>query len=99
MDFDDIEKKVTQSGGELVELLAAVRQLQARADRHSLVIGALKEMLLSQPGCSEDLFAKCLERAVAQKAAEKNCRKCGKAMSAKHNRCIYCGEPRPPELL
>jgi uncharacterized low-complexity protein len=99
MDRDEIEKKVTQSGGELVELLAAVRQLQARVDRHSLVIAALKEMLLSQPGFSEDKFAQALERAVAQKAADKNCRKCGKAMSAKHNRCIYCGEPRPPELL
>src|SRR5262245_23137873 len=99
MDRDEIEKKVTQSGGELVELLAAVKQLQARVDRHGLVIAAVKEMLLSQQGMSEDKFALSLERAVANKAAEKNCRKCGKAMSPKHNRCIYCGEPRPPELL
>lgn len=99
MDYDEVEKKVTQSGSELVELHAAVRQLQARVDRNSLVIAALKEMLLSQPGFTEDTFAKSLERAVAQKAADKNCRKCGKALNAKHNRCIYCGEPRPPELL
>ena len=36
---------------------------------------------------------------MSQKADDKTCRKCGKAMSAKHNRCIYCGEERPPELL
>jgi ribosomal protein L37E len=88
-----------QSGGELVELQATVRQLQARVERHSLVIAALKDMLLSQPGITEDTFAQGMERAVRQKAEEKNCRKCGKAMNAKHNRCIYCGEPRPPELL
>jgi hypothetical protein len=99
MDSDDVEKKVSQSGSELVELRAAVRQLQARADRHSLVIQVLKEMLLSQPGFSEDVFLKRLERAVAQKADDKTCRKCGKAMSAKHTRCMYCGEQRPPELL
>ncbi|MCI0701075.1 MAG: hypothetical protein L0241_08325 [Planctomycetia bacterium] len=99
MDFDDVEKKVAQSGSELVELHATVRQLQARVDRHSLVIQVLKEWLLSQGGFSEEEFLERLQRAVAQKANDKNCRKCGKAMSAKHNRCMYCGEPRPPELL
>lgn len=99
MDFDEVEQKVTQSGSELVELHATVRQLQARVDRHSLVIQALKEMLLSQGGFSEDAFAKALERAVVQKAGDKTCRKCGKALSAKLNRCMYCGEQRPPELL
>jgi hypothetical protein len=99
MDFDEVEKKVSQSGSELVELHAAVRQLQTRIDRHSLVIQVLKEMLLAQPGVSEDDFLAGLQRAVAQKADDKHCRKCGKPMSAKHNRCMYCGEQRPPELL
>ena len=99
MDFDDVEKKVSQSGSELVALYATVRQLQARVDRHSLVIQVLKEMLLARGGVSEDEFLEHLQRVVVQKANDKNCRKCGKAMSAKHNRCMYCGEPRPPELL
>jgi len=99
MDFDEVEQKVTQSGSELVELYATVRQLQARVDRHSLVIQVLKEMLLSQGGFSEDVFAKCLERVVAQKTDDNKCRKCGKTLSAKLNRCMYCGEQRPPELL
>jgi len=99
MDFDDVEKKVSQSGSELVALYATVRQLQARVDRHSLVIQVLKEMLLARGGVSEDEFLEHLQCVVVQKANDKNCRKCGKAMSAKHNRCMYCGEPRPPELL
>jgi len=99
MDFNEIEQKVSQSGGELTELKAVIRQLLARIDRHALVIQVLKDMLLSLGQCSEDEFLKRLEHAIAQKAAGRACRKCGKAMSAKHKRCMYCGEERPPELL
>jgi hypothetical protein len=99
MDLNEIEKKVSQSGGELTELTAALKQLQARVDRHAVVIQVLKDILLSRDDFSEDDFLDRLQRAAAQKAGGKSCRKCGKAMSAKHNRCMYCGEERPPELL
>jgi hypothetical protein len=99
MDLHEIQKKVSQSGGELLELKAAVRQLQERVDRHALVIQVLKDMLLSHSGGSQEEFLERLERAVAQKAEGKACRKCGKALSAKHQRCMYCGEERPPELI
>jgi hypothetical protein len=99
MDFDEIEKKVSQSGGELTELTAAFKQLLARVDRHALVIAVLKDMLLARGEFSEDEFLDRLERAAAQKPGGRACRKCGKAMSAKHNRCMYCGAERPPELL
>ena len=99
MDLNEIEKKVSQSGGELTELKDAVKQLLARVDRHALVIQVLKDILLSRGEFSEDEFLDRLEHAAAQKAEGRNCRKCGKAMSAKHKRCMYCGEERPPELL
>jgi predicted component of type VI protein secretion system len=99
MDSDEVARRVSQSGTELVELRAAVRQLQARVDRQSLAIQVLKDMLQSQPGFSEDEFLERLHRAAARKADDKTCRKCGKPMSAKHSRCMYCGEQRPPELL
>jgi hypothetical protein len=99
MDFNELENKVSQSGGELTELKAAVKQLLARVDRHALVIQVLKDMLLSRGEFSEDEFLDRLEHAAAQKAEGRTCRKCGKAMSAKHKRCMYCGEERPPELL
>jgi hypothetical protein len=98
MDLNEIEKKVSQSGGELTELTAAVKQLLARVDRHALVIQVLKDMLLSRGEFSEDEFLERLARAAAHKAEGRTCRKCGKAMSAKHQRCMYCGEERPPEL-
>ena len=99
MDFDEVEQKVSQSGSELVELQAAVRQLQSRVDLHSLVIQALKEILMSRGGLREDEFLERVQQAAAQKAADKKCRKCGKPMSVKHSRCMYCGEPRPPEFF
>ena len=99
MDLNEIESKVSQSGGQLMELTAAVKQLQSRVDRHAVVIQALKEMLLARGAFSEDEFLKRLEHAAAQKAEGRNCRKCGKAMSAKHKRCMYCGEERTPDLL
>ena len=99
MDFNEVASKVLQGGSELVELKAAIRQLQARVDRNTLVIQVLKEMLLSQGSFREEEFADRLQRAAAQKVADKACRKCGKPLNAKHNRCMYCGEPRPPELL
>jgi hypothetical protein len=99
MDFDEVQKKVSQSGSELVELHAAVRRLLSRVDRQSLVIQVLKDILLSKTGMSEEEFLERVQRAVVQKADDKTCRKCGKAMSAKHSRCMYCGEPRPPELV
>jgi hypothetical protein len=100
MDLNEIENKVSQSGGELTELQAAVKQLQARVDRHALVIQALKDLLLlSQGEFTEVEFLERLEHAALQKADGRTCRKCGKAMNAKHKRCMYCGEERPPELL
>jgi hypothetical protein len=99
MDLNETGRTSSQSGAELAELKAAVRQLQARLDRHTLVIGVLKEMLLAQSESGEVEFLERLERAVAAKAKAKTCPKCGKPMSDKHNRCLYCGEARPPELL
>ena len=99
MDFNEVKDKVLQGGSELVELKAAIRQLETRLDRNTLVIQALKDLLLSQGGFREEDFADHLQRAAAQKAADKTCRKCGKPLNPKQNRCLYCGEQRPPELL
>jgi hypothetical protein len=99
MDLNKIESMVSQSDTELTELKATVRQLTARVDRHALVIGVLKDMLLERNAFTVDEFLDRLEQANAEKPDPRMCRKCGKAMSAKHTRCIYCGEARPAELL
>jgi hypothetical protein len=99
MDLSQIAKTVSQSGTELADLKAAVRQLLARVDRHALVIQVLKDMLLAKSETSEVEFLEHLEHAAVDKANARTCPKCGKAMSVKHNRCLYCGEAPPPEHL
>ena len=66
MDFNEIEKKVSQSGGELTELKAAVKQLLTRVERRALAIQVLKDMLLSRGEFSEDEFLERLAHAGAQ---------------------------------
>lgn len=99
MDLNEIARTASQSQNQLVELQDAVRQLQARVDRHALVIQVLKDMLLSGAAPTEDAFLDRLEQAAAQKPDGRTCRKCGRAMSPRHTRCMYCGEARPAELL
>jgi hypothetical protein len=100
MDFDDLEMKASRNQSEVVELKAQVHNLQARVERHALVIQVLKEMLLSGGDGVEAEFLDRLHTATLRKKNEGNtCQKCGKAMGALHTRCMYCGEPRPVELL
>jgi hypothetical protein len=99
MDFSEVARSASQSHSELIELQATVRQLQARVERHALVIQVLKDMLLAGNDAAEGDFLDRLEQANAHKVDTKTCRKCGKAMSPKHARCMYCGAARPAELL
>jgi hypothetical protein len=99
MDLNEIERKTSQSQNDLTELKAALRHLVARVDRQAVVIQALKDMVLATTENGEDVFLERLSQAVAQKADDKSCRKCGKAMNPKQNRCMYCGEARPAELV
>ncbi len=99
MDLNDISRKTLQSQSDVTELKAALRQLLARVDRQALIIGVLKDMMLAGSKSAEAEFLDRLAQATTQKAEGNACRKCGKAMSPKHSRCMYCGEARPAELL
>src|SRR5262249_31491191 len=87
------------SVSEVAELKTALRQLQARVDRQSFVIQALKDMMLS---ANKSTDAEVLDR-IAQIASERGdtrtCKKCGKAMNPKNPRCMYCGEAKPADLF
>jgi hypothetical protein len=100
MDLEEIARKASQSHNDLADLKTTVRQLMVRLDRQALVIGVLKEMLLAGSAAAEDDFlARLAQAAVKKEADDKVCGKCGKPMSPKHSRCMYCGEARPPELV
>jgi len=96
---NEIDRQSAPTLSEVAELKASLRQLQARVDRQSVVILVLKDMLLSANKSTEAEFLDRVAQAAAQKADNKNCQKCGKALNPKHTRCMYCGEARPAELL
>jgi len=99
MDPNETGRNALQESHQVMELQLAVKQLQSRLDRHALVIQVLKEMLLAGDHAAEGDFLDRLEQASKQNVDTRTCPKCGKAMSPKHNACIYCGDPRPAQLL
>jgi hypothetical protein len=99
MNQSEIERKASNAASEVAELKAVIKQLQARVERQALVIGTLKDIVLAEADMPEDEFLTRLQAAAAKKVDANLCAKCGKPMSAKHVKCIYCGEPRPTELI
>ncbi|HLW66551.1 MAG TPA: hypothetical protein VKS79_14650 [Gemmataceae bacterium] len=102
MDPEELEKRYSQSNAAMLELKTLIKQLQSRLDRQALIIGVLKDMLLTGDKKLEQDFLDRLSTAAASKVAEKDvstCHACGKPMSAKHTKCMYCGEARRGELF
>lgn len=99
MDFDDIARAASQSGHEIAELKTRLRQLQTRLDRHGLVIQVLRDMLMAANPAAEVEFYERLKKVAIDAAESNTCTKCGKMLNSKHNRCLYCGEPRSAEIL
>jgi hypothetical protein len=95
---DDIAKAGSLAH-EMMELKNLVKQLQARQERQSLVIQVLKDMVLGDSKASEEQFLERLQAKASQKVDGHTCHKCGKPMSAKHTKCIYCGAMRHGELF
>jgi ribosomal protein S27AE len=78
------------------------RRLSDRIDRLQLVCMALWELIEEKTSLtSEELAAKVKELDLADGKADgkvsrtvKNCTKCGRAMSPRHQRCLYCGSAK-----
>ena len=102
MDPEELEKRYQQSSSAVLELKTLIKQMQARMERQALILGVLKDMLVAGDKKLEQDFLDRLSSAAANKVAEKDtnsCHACGKAMSPKHTKCMYCGEPRRSELF
>jgi ribosomal protein L32 len=102
MDPEELEKRYSQSNAATLELKTLVKQLQSRLERQALILGVLKDMLLAGDKKLEQDFLERLSAAAANRVAEKDtnvCHACGKAMSPKHTKCMYCGEIRRGELF
>jgi hypothetical protein len=102
MDPEELEKRYQQSSGAVLELKTLIKQMQARLERQALILGVLKDMLVAGDKKLEQDFLDRLNAAAANKVAEKDantCQACGKPISPKHAKCMYCGEARRAELF
>src|SRR5271156_4254218 len=98
MDPSEMAKKVSQTQTDVSDIKATLRQMMTRLNRQALVIQALKDLLLAaSPTAESDFLARLAQhtQAAVDSGEGRVCGKCGKAMSPKHTRCIYCGEARP----
>lgn len=96
MDLNDLTRKASKAIDEVAELKTLVLQLSGRVEKQALVLAALKDLALAD-GLTEQEFDDRVRDATIKRGNPNVCRKCGKAMSLRQPRCIYCGEPRPAE--
>jgi ribosomal protein S27AE len=76
-----------------------LRELENRLDKLMLVCLAMWELLMEKGGLSEEELAEKVEEIdlrdgvgdgkITRKVAE--CPQCGRVMSPRHSRCLYCG--------
>ena len=80
----------------------SVRELADRIDRLQLVCTALWALLEEKTGLkAEDLAAKVNELDLADGKLDgkisrdiQSCEKCGRALSPRHQKCLYCGSAK-----
>jgi len=87
-------RKLDEARGEIATLRDAVVELQRRAEKQALLLRALFALLSERQGPTEAELLDRFRQVEAEKAGApaKLCSRCGRPVSLKHNRCLYCGE-------
>ena len=81
----------------------ATPDLEARVDRLQLICAAMWSLLKEQHGLTEEQLAERIRRIDLLDGREDGkvsplsarCEKCGRSVSRRNNRCIYCGHQPP----
>lgn len=92
-------KKLDDAQREITALRDAVADLQRRAEKQALILRALFALLGERHGLTEGELLDRFRQAEAEtaNAPAKLCSHCGRAVSQRHQRCLYCGEACPVE--
>lgn len=97
----DLETKVAAQQRELTELRKLVQQLDERLDRQGLVLRALCRVVQEAQGLNPRQLLDRVRQEETERASAppRTCPKCGKVVTQRTNRCIYCGEVREMESV
>ena len=103
----DAHHRAARADTSITELQVALRAMDDRLDRLSLMSAAMWSLLQQTSGLSDDELLKKIEMIdlsdgrldgkVRKKASR--CLQCQRAMSPRHQRCIYCGARNPEPAI
>ncbi|HOF18958.1 MAG TPA: hypothetical protein PK082_08605 [Phycisphaerae bacterium] len=90
-----------RAAGKALTAMEEAKRVDDRVEKLTLACMAMWELLRERTGLTEeDLLAKVREIDLRDGAEDgkvarqlKRCPRCDRVMSAKHARCLYCGEP------
>jgi ribosomal protein S27AE len=92
-DFDSPVPDLQQS---TTDLRDAIRRLEKRLERQSLVIKALGGLLIQGGAVTEEQLLVRIQQIGEERVSDaaRVCPNCGRTMNAKHDKCLYCGGAR-----
>jgi hypothetical protein len=101
----DAHHKAARADSSIGDLRAAMREMEDRLDRLSLMSAAMWSLLQQNSGMTDDEPLSKIEAIDLSdgrldgkvRRTVKTCLKCHRPMSSRHQRCIYCGDRSAPE--
>jgi hypothetical protein len=90
-------RQLDEARGDVAKLREAFADLQKQLDGQRALIRALFDLLREGHGLTEAQLLDHFRRVVAARAAAppKVCSACGRPVSLRHQRCLYCGADQP----
>jgi hypothetical protein len=94
-----LDGDAAQDQRKIAELQEALRQLEHRLEKQSLVVRALFALLSEKCGLTQEELLDHVLKVEQQKTGSppRTCGKCRQVMGPRQTRCIYCGEERQVE--
>lgn len=90
-------RQLDEARGDIAKLRDVVTDLQRQLDAQAALLRALFALLQETHGLTEAQLLDHFHRAVDERTAApaKPCTACGRPVSLRHQRCLYCGADQP----
>ena|SRR5579862_5749317 len=95
--FPEDSRQLADARVDVASLQLEVRSLQKRVDKQTILLRALAVLLFQRAGVTEKELLECYRRCEQERAdaRTRRCPSCGRTISQRQNRCLYCVETNP----